>query len=74
MGLLLVVFVLAANIYDSQAGWNTIALLKGRFSRLRKIFTDGGSIGAANKVKYLFDWVIEIVLRTEKIEKLRFIA
>lgn len=31
MGLLLVVVVHAANIHDSQAGWNAIAILKGRF-------------------------------------------
>ena len=67
MGLLLVVFVHAANIHDSKAGVDVIALLRGRFCRLKKIIADGGYRGQLiDKVKYSFNWIIEIVLRTEK--------
>ena len=70
MGLLLAVFVHAANIHDSKAGWNAITLLRGRFCRLKTIFADGGYRGELiDKVKCRFDWIIEIVLRTEKKEK-----
>lgn len=67
MGLLLVVFVNAANTHDSQAAKIVIDKLYGRFSRLTKIFADGGYRGELiDYVKRLFGWVIEIVLRTDK--------
>jgi len=69
MGLLIAVFVHAANIHDSKVGGNAITLLRGQFSRLKTIFADGGYRGELiDKVKCRFDWIIEIVLRTEKNE------
>jgi putative transposase len=67
MGLVLAVFVHAANIHDSKAGIDIIAMLKGRFSRLKKIVADGGYRGELiETVKDRFSWVLEIVLRTDK--------
>jgi len=51
MGLLLVVVVHAANIHDSQSAYEVISRLRGRFSRMIKIFADGGYRGElADKV------------------------
>ena len=66
MGLLLVVFVHAANIHDSQSAAEVISKLKGRFSRLKKIFADGGYRGELiEKIKKSYSWIIDIVLRTD---------
>lgn len=67
MGLLLVVIVHAANIHDSQAAYDVISNLKWRFSRLTKIFADGGYRGELiEKVYKSFGWIIDIVLRSDK--------
>lgn len=67
MGLLLVVYVHAANIHDSQAAYDVIKQLRGRFGRLVKIFADGGYRGElVDKVKRSFQLVLDIVLRSDK--------
>lgn len=67
MGLVLAVFVHAANIHDSKAGIDIIAMLRGRFSRMKKIVADGGYRGELiGTVKDRFSWVLEIVLRSDK--------
>lgn len=66
MGLLLAVFVHAANIHDSKAAWDVIVQLRGRFVRLIKIFADGGYRGElVYLVKKGFGWVLDIVLRSD---------
>lgn len=66
MGLLLVVVVHAANIHDSQAAYNVISNLKWRFSRMKKIFADGGYRGdLIEKVNKSFGWILDIVLRSD---------
>jgi hypothetical protein len=42
MGILLSVVVNGANDHDSKGAIDVIAFLKGRYSRLVKIFADGG--------------------------------
>ncbi|HNW97120.1 MAG TPA: IS5 family transposase [Bacteroidales bacterium] len=70
MGLLLVVFVHAANIHDSKAAMEVINRLKGRFNRLIKIFADGGYRGELiEKVKRSLGWILEIVLRSDDSKK-----
>ena len=67
MGLLLVVIVHAANIHDSQAAYDVISNLKWRFSRLTKIFADGGYRGELiEKVYKSFGWILDIVLRSDR--------
>jgi len=66
MGLLLVVFVHAANIHDSKAAWEVISRLRGRFNRIIKIFADGGYRGElVDLVKKSFGWILDIVLRSD---------
>lgn len=66
LGLLLVVFVHAANVHDSKAAQEVIGRLKGRFDRLSKIFADGGYRGElVDNVKRIYGWILEIVLRTD---------
>lgn len=66
LGLLLVVFVHAANIHDSKAAQDVISRLRGRFDRLSVIFADGGYRGElVENVKRVFGWIIEIVLRSD---------
>jgi len=56
----------AANIHDSQSAYNVISNLKWRFSRLKKIFADGGYRGELiGKVYKSFGWIIDIVLRSD---------
>jgi len=56
----------AANIHDSQSAYNVISNLKWRFSRLKKIFADGGYRGELiEKVYKSFGWIIDIVLRSD---------
>ena len=66
MGLLLVVIVHAANIHDSQSAYDVIKNLKWRFSRMTKIFADGGYRGELiEKVYKSFGWLLDIVLRSD---------
>jgi putative transposase len=66
MGLLLVVIVHAANIHDSQAAYDVINKLRGRFSRMIKIFADGGYRGELiEKIQKSFGWILDIVLRSD---------
>ena len=66
MGLLLAVVVHAANVHDSKGATDVIALLKGRFERLVKIFVDGGYRDELiEKTKTAFGWILEIVLRSD---------
>ena len=70
MGLLLAVVVHAANEHDSKGACDVIALLKGRFSRLVKIVADGGYRGELiEKTKKAFNWILEIVLRSDDSSK-----
>jgi len=66
MGLLLVVVVHAANVHDSQSAMMVIEGLRGRFSRLKTIFADGGYRGElVENVKLIFGWFVSIVLRSD---------
>lgn len=66
LGLLLVVVVHAANVHDSQSAYEVIMQMKGKFSRMVKIFADGGYRGELiDKVKKSFNWVLDIVLRSD---------
>jgi len=67
LGLLLAVVVHAANIHDSKSAPDVMNRLKRRFSRLKKIFADGGYRGELiDSVRQLHGWIIEIVLRSDK--------
>ena len=66
MGLILVVLVHAANHHDSKAAYSLIEALKGKFPRLKNIFADGGYRGElVDWVKKTFNWIMEIVLRSD---------
>jgi len=70
MDLLHAVVVHAANVHDSKGATDVIALLKGRFTRLVKIVTDGGYRGELiEKTKTAFGWILEIVLRSDHSSK-----
>jgi len=66
MGLVLAVAVHAANIQDRDGAKLVLALLKGRFSRLRVIWADGGYAGQLiDWTRNLGRWVLEIVQRRD---------
>lgn len=69
MGLLIAVIVHAANEHDSKAAPKVIEQLRGRFSRMVKIITDGGYRGELiDNTKRMFGWILEIVLRSDSSE------
>ena len=66
LGLLLAVVVHAANEHDSKSAPKVIAELRGRFSRLVKIFADGGYRGELiENTQRVYGWIVQIVLRSE---------
>lgn len=70
MGLLLTVIVHAANEHDSKGAFEVITSLKGRFGRLVKIVADGGYRGELiEKTKIAFNWILEIVMRSDDSSK-----
>jgi putative transposase len=75
MGLLMVVMVHAANIYDGKAAFAVIERLKFKFPRLVKILADGGYRGEelAGNIKSAFGWVLEVVLRSDNLKKFKVI-
>ena len=72
MGLLLCVFVHAANIYDGNAAMSVIEKLRYKFPRLVKILADGSyREELIDKVKSVFSWILEIVLRKDNEPKFK---
>jgi putative transposase len=66
LGLVLAVVVHAANIQDRDGAKLVLALLKGRFSRLKLIWADGGYAGQLIEwTRQLGRWVLEIVKRSD---------
>lgn len=66
MGLLLAVIVHAASEHDSKTASRVIEQLKGRFRRMIKIIADGGYRGELiDNTKKMFEWILEIVLRSD---------
>ena len=66
LGLVLAVVVHAANIQDRDGAKLVLALLKGRFSRLKLIWADGGYAGQLIEwARKLGRWVLEIVRRSD---------
>ncbi|MEM8899906.1 MAG: IS5 family transposase [Bacteroidota bacterium] len=75
LGLLLAVKVHPANIHDSKAAFEVLERLRGRFPRLRKIWTDGAYQGPlVEKVKRLLGWTLEIVQRNRPWEGFKPLA
>jgi putative transposase len=63
------VVVHAANIQDRDGAKLVLAKLKGRFSRLKLIWADGGYAGQLiDWTKKLGRWVLEIVKRSDDIK------
>lgn len=70
MGLVMAVFVSAANISD-QAGANALFdRIRGKFPRLKRIFADGTYRGKEwhQKVAQAFGWIIDVLLRNEQLK------
>ena len=66
MGLLLAVVVQAANEHDSIAAPLVIAVIRGKFSKMKKIIADGGYRGELiENTRKMFGWIVEIILRTD---------
>jgi putative transposase len=69
MGLVLAVVVHAANIQDRDGAKLVLAKLKGRFSRLKLIWADGGYAGQLIEwTRQLGRWVLEIVKRNDDVQ------
>ena len=70
LGLLLAVAVHAANIQDREGAMLVLALLTGRFPRLKLIWADGGYAGQLlDWAARTGGWLIEIVKRTDTLAK-----
>jgi putative transposase len=66
IGMVLMVVVHAANIQDRDGARIVLEKVKGRFSRLKLIWADGGYAGQLIEwVKTACNWVLEIVKRPE---------
>jgi putative transposase len=60
----------AANTHDGKGAMEAIKLLLYKFSRLVKIIAGGGYRGELiNNVKHAFDWILEIVMRSDSNSK-----
>jgi len=69
-GFLIAVMVTVANIHDSKAVMLLMRVLKDLFCGVKHILADGGYRGdIITEVKKKFDYVIEVVLRTDKSNK-----
>lgn len=68
MGLLLCVLVHAADVQDRDGAKYLLAKVKGQFPRLQLIWADGGYAGQlVNWVKEQFNWILEIVKRSDDV-------
>jgi putative transposase len=68
LGLVLVVVVHSASIQDRDGAKLVLAKLKGRFSRLKLIWADGGYAGQLiDWTRKLGRWVLEIVKRSDDV-------
>ena len=68
MGLILAVVVHAADIQDRDGAKLVLALLQGRFWRLKLIWADGGYAGQLiDWTRKLGRWVLEIVKRSDDV-------
>jgi len=68
MGLVLAVVVHAANIQDRDGAKLVLALLKGRFWRLKLIWADGGYAGQLiDWTRKLGHWALTIVKRRDDV-------
>jgi putative transposase len=69
LGLVLAVVVHAASIQDRDGAKLVLAKLKGRFSRLKLIWADGGYAGQLIEwTRKLGRWVLEIVKRSDDVK------
>jgi putative transposase len=69
LGLVLAVVVHAASIQDRDGAKLVLAKLKGRFSRLKLIWADGGYAGQLIEWTWaLGHWVLEIVKRSDDVK------
>lgn len=69
LGLLLVVVVHAANTHDSKGAYQVLEKLNEKFYTLVKVFADGGYRGELiEKVKLKFNFILEVIMRTDKEE------
>jgi putative transposase len=69
LGLVLMVIVHAANIQDRDGAKLLLERVQGRFPRLRLIWADGGYAGKLiDWVKTVFNWVLEIVKRSDDVK------
>ena len=67
-GLLLIVVVHAASIQDRDGAKGVLGKIPGRFTRLARIWADGGYTGKlVDWVKTTCDCVLEIVKRSDKL-------
>ncbi len=67
LGIVVAVYVHAANIHDSKAVKQLLKKVQGKLPRLKVIFADGGYRGKLiDWVKSTFGWTLEITLRTDK--------
>lgn len=67
LGLVLAVYVHAANLHDSKAAEELLNRVKGKFPRLQVVFADGGYRGKlVDWVKKTLGWALQITLRSEK--------
>lgn len=69
LGMLLVVVVHAANKHDSKGADLVLEKLNEQFYTLIKVFADGGYRGELiEKVKLKFNFILEVIMRTDKEE------
>lgn len=67
LGIVVAVYVHAANIHDSKAAQDLLKRVKGKLPRLKVIFADGGYRGKlVDWVKNTLGWTLEITLRKDK--------
>jgi len=72
LGLLLAVFVHAANIQDRDGAKELLSRLAGRFPRLRLIWADGGYAGKLVEwTRHVCHWTLEIVRRNDDVTGFR---
>ena len=69
MGLILAVFVHAADIQDRDGAKLVVERLRDRFPRLKLIWADGGYRGKLVEwVQVVFGWTLEIVKRCDDLK------
>lgn len=66
MGLILVAVVVSASIQDREAAYPVLSLAQARFTRLQRIWADGGYTGKlVDWVQERCHWVLEIIKRSD---------